>query len=204
MDIQQKNKPENISAFVLAGGKSRRFGKNKALSLFQGERLIERLIRSLKTMTDRIHLITNSPEEYAFLNLPMHGDILPDSGSLGGIYTGLATMASSHGICVACDMPFISPVFLSHLLQYTPDFDVVVPKGVYGYEPLCAVYGKSCISPIEDRIKAGDYKITRFYEQVRVKTISEEDTSLYDPRMLFNVNTQEDYAEALAYLEEIG
>lgn len=191
-----------MTGVILAGGKSRRFGTNKALSLFRGERLIERLVRALRAVTDDLLIVTNTPDAYAFLGLPMVGDLVPDCGSLGGIYTGITHMASFRGVFVACDMPFVRPALLQHLLDIAGEFDVVVPVTEHGYEPLCAVYAKSCLDPIKRNLEAGHLKIALFFDQVRVRTVHPKDTPVFDPRLLFNVNTPEEYAEALRMLEE--
>ena len=193
---------DSVTGVILAGGKSRRFGTNKALSVFQKERLIERLVRSIRDVTDELVLVTNTPDEYAFLKLRMVGDVMPDCGSLGGIYTGLNAMTTSHGICVACDMPFVRASFLRYMLTFIDAHDVVVPVSDTGYEPLCAVYGKACISPIEKNLQAGRLKIISFFNQVRIRTVTAEETPLFDPHMLFNVNTREDYEKALRMLDD--
>ena len=191
----------SVTGIILAGGKSRRFGENKALSKFQGERLIERLIRSVREVTEDVLIVTNTPDEYAFLELPMTGDLIPDCGSLGGIYTGLKTMQTPYGICIACDMPFVEPSLLRYMVDYADGaYDVIVPMSDYGFEPMCAVYGDACITPIEQKLNEGDLKVIRFHDQVRVKTITDDDTDLFTPQMLFNVNTQADYEEALKLL----
>jgi molybdopterin-guanine dinucleotide biosynthesis protein A len=190
---------DSITGVILAGGKSRRFGENKALSLFNGERLIERLLRSVRQVTTKLLIVTNSPEEYEFLDIPMVGDLIVGAGSLGGIFTGIKSMTTSSGIFIACDMPFIRPEFLRYIIEAARGgpFDAVVPMSDHGFEPLCALYTDACIEPIERRLAAGDLKIVRFYDEVRVRTIHARDTSQFVPEMLFNVNTRSDYEEAL-------
>jgi len=191
---------KTLSAVILAGGKSRRFGTNKALSMFHGERLIERLARSLGRLTHNVQIVTHTPEELAFLGLPMTGDLIPGCGPLGGIHTAIKTSGAETVVCVACDMPFVTDRFLRYMTEQAVDCDVVVPISAHGEEPLCAVYRDSCLSAVETCLHEGQYKITGFYERVRVKRILPEDTPLYDPWMFFNVNTREDYEEALRHL----
>lgn len=191
-----------MTGVILAGGRSRRFGSNKALSAFRGERLIERLVRAMREVVDDLLLVTNTPDEYAFLGLRMVGDVRPDCGALGGLYTGILSMTSDRGVFVACDMPFVRPVFLRYLVGIADGYDVVVPVTGHGYEPLCAVYAKSCLDPISASLDAGQLKIASFFDRVRVRPVRPEDTPLFDPRALFNVNTPDEYAEALKMLEE--
>ena len=187
-----------VTGVILAGGKSRRFGENKALSVFDGENLIERLIRTLGKVTDQMVLVTNTPETFAYLELPMVTDIVPECGSLGGIYTGLKTMRSRIGVFLACDMPFVDPAFLRYMIEKSEGpYDVVVPRSDNGLEPLCAVYSESCLEPVEKRVLSRDLKVIKFYDEVRVEMVTQEDTSLFTPHMLFNVNTRSDYEDAL-------
>ena len=197
-------KREAINGVILAGGRSSRFGTNKALSMFKGERLIERLVRSLGQVTQSLFLVTNTPEAYPFLNLPTGKDLIPDCGPLGGIYTALKSIETPLCLCIACDMPFVHPNFMAYMIQTTTSYDVVVPMNGQREEPLCAVYRTTCIPAIEERIQAKRYKMIGFYDQVRVKRITASDTDHYNTDMFFNVNTPGDYEEALRRLEGKG
>ena len=192
---------EAVTGVILAGGRSSRFGTNKALSLFEGERLIERLLRSIQKVTPSILLVTHMPEVYEFLDIPMTEDLIPDCGPLGGIYTALKTIQTPLSLCIACDMPFVRSDFMNYMVQVADNFDVVVPMSGQREEPLCAVYRTTCIPAIEERIQARKYKMIGFYRQMYIKRITEADTDYYNPEMLFNVNTQVDYAEAISRLE---
>ena len=120
-----------------------------------------------------------------------------DSGSLGGIFTGLSAARGDYGIVVACDMPFLNTELLGFMLDIAPDYDVVVPRLNGRPEPLHAIYSKSCLEPIEQRLKRNDLKIALFFEEVRVAFVEEDDVDLIDPHHLsfFNVNTQEDLGQ---------
>ena len=97
-------------------------------------------------------------------------------------------------------MPFLNTGLLQFMIDLAPDFDVVVPRVDGRPEPLHAIYSKSCLEPIESRLKRQDLKIALFFEEVRVAYVDEEDIDLFDPERLsfFNVNTQEDLDKALA------
>ena len=83
-------------------------GINKALLQVGGHHLIERVTTVLSRIFDDVILITNSPEEFGFLGFPMFRDLIPGSGSLGGLYTGLSECKGECGFFVACDMPFLN------------------------------------------------------------------------------------------------
>lgn len=192
---------EEVAGVILAGGLSSRFGSNKALSRFEGERLIQRLCKTVGAATDRVMLITNTPEDYAFLDLESRQDLVPRCGPIGGIYTALRTANTPLCLCVACDMPFIRPEFLEHMIEQSPGYDVVVPMNDGREEPLCAVYRDTCIPSIEDRIRASRYKITGFFDTVRVCRLAPGDAGFHDADMFFNINNRTEYDEALKRLE---
>ena len=188
---------EEVTGIILAGGKSSRFGSNKALSRIDGDRLIERLCRTVGSVTGRLMLITNTPEDYAFLELESRKDLVPRCGPIGGIYSALKTAKTPLCLCVACDMPFVRPAFLEYLVDRSSGYDVVVPVNGGRVEPLCAVYRETCVPAIEDRIRAKRYKIAGFFDAVRVLRLVPEEGGFHDADMFFNINDRTDYDEAL-------
>jgi len=193
----------NFSGIALAGGMSRRLGRNKAVEEIGGERLIERVINRLSQVSSETIVVAADETRAQALDLPddVHTatDIYPNHGSLGGIFTGLSAARGDYGIVVACDMPFLNTGLLRFMVNLAPDFDVVVPRLNGRPEPLHAIYSKSCLEPIESRLKRQDLKIALFFEEVKVAYVDEEDLDLFDPDRLsfFNVNTQEDLDRAL-------
>lgn len=188
---------EDVTGIILAGGKSSRFGSNKALTRFEGDRLIERLCRTVGSVTGRMMLITNTPADYAFLKLESRKDLVPRCGPIGGIYTALRSAQTPLCLCVACDMPFIRPEFLDYMVERSSGFDAVVPVNDGRVEPLCAVYRETCVPAIEERIQARRYKIAGFFDAVRVLRLPPEEGGFSDAGMFFNINDQADYEEAL-------
>ncbi len=100
----------SITGVIQAGGKSTRMGgEPKALLELGGRRIVERVLDVLRAVADPVLLVTNTPELYRFLGLPMIADVFPDGGSLGGIYSGLLAAPGEVAFTMACDMPFVSP-----------------------------------------------------------------------------------------------
>src|SRR5215510_12326344 len=99
-----------VTGVIQAGGRSTRMGgQPKALIELGGRPIIARVLAALAPAVDDVLLVTNTPELYAFLGLPMVGDVYPDHGALGGIYSGLEAAAGQAALTVACDMPFLHP-----------------------------------------------------------------------------------------------
>lgn len=200
-----------VTGIILAGGLSRRLGRDKAVEPINGQPLIGRVMDALSRITDELVVVVNTPQRSRELPLPDSAvaavDIHPNAGSLGGIFTGLSAASNQWGIVAACDMPFLNLDFLSYLLSFRESHDAVVPVLDHRPEPTHAAYSKVCLSAIEARLEAGDLKIARFFDDVRVKYVSQRQVEEIDPGRLsfFNVNTEEDLTRAcLLAAEGVG
>ena len=220
MSLNARKKTLPVTGVILAGGKSRRMGQNKALLQLGADSLIEHVIRRMRRATDELLLITNAPAEYAHLGLPMHNDIIPDTGALGGIYTGLMHASHDAVLCVACDSPFLQPKLLSYLVSVLGEYDAVMPYtdnsdkkiGVRNpsyraytqmtLQTLCAVYAKSCLPIIEQMLNESDLRVHALQECANILTLAPEIWKIYDSEghSFFNVNTPEDFEKAQTML----
>jgi molybdopterin-guanine dinucleotide biosynthesis protein A len=190
-----------LTGVIQAGGRSTRMGgEPKALMDVGGARIVDRVVRALREVSDDLLLVTNTPDLYASLGLPMVPDVFPDSGSLGGIYSGLAAAPGEAALTVACDMPFLSPDVMRLVTARAGEADVVAPLVGGQWETLHACYGKACLGPIEQRLRAGRLKITGFFPDVRVLAVPEDEVARWGrPDVVFmNVNTPDDLARARA------
>ena len=196
-----------VTGVIQAGGRSVRMGgRPKGLMELGGRRLVERVLMALTPVVDDVLVVTNTPQLYAFLGLPMVPDVYPDRGSLGGIYSGLRAAPGQAALTVACDMPFLHPEVLKLLAERSGEGDVVIPRVGDQLETLHAAYGKACLPHIEERLLAGKLKIVGFFESVRVVEITEADVARFrDPRLVFmNVNTPEELDRAREIVAELG
>lgn len=188
---------------VNAGGKSTRMGTDKSFVMLDGKPLIQHVIERLSGLGAReTFLITNRPEAYAHLGLPMHADVLPEKGSLGGIYTALHHSTSPYTLVIACDMPFVNPALLRYMIERVDEpggpYDVIVPR-VDGYpEGLHAIYSQACLTPIRTRLDADRLKVIGFFPDVRVRYLDEAEYAPIDPDgvSFSNINTPDQLTEA--------
>jgi molybdopterin-guanine dinucleotide biosynthesis protein A len=190
-----------VTGVIQAGGKSTRMGgRPKALIELGGRRIIERVMTALAAAVDDLLVVTNTPELYAFLDLPMVADIYPEHGSLGGIYSGLTAAPGDAAFTVACDMPFLHPDIVRLVVGRAGAGDVVIPRVEGQYETLHALYRKSCLPHMHERLTRGRLKITDFFDAVRVVAIEEAELARYgDPAVVFmNVNTPQELEQARA------
>lgn len=190
-----------FSLVIQAGGQSARMGEDKALKLFLGRPLIQRVIDRLAPLADEIIVTTNRPEDYAFLGLRLVSDIAPGRGALGGLYTAIASATSPLVAVAACDMPFASASLLETAarLLVQEEADIVIPKTDDGYEPFHAVYRRAaCVPAIKSAIEADLWKVIAWFPSVKVRVLASAEMAACDPtgRAFWNVNTPEEFAEA--------
>jgi molybdopterin-guanine dinucleotide biosynthesis protein A len=190
-----------LSVVIQAGGQSSRMGQDKALKLFLGRPLIQRVIERLRPIADELLVTTNHPEDYAFLNLPLLTDLKPGRGALGGLYTALFSAKNSIVAVAACDMPFANAELFKAAsdILIKEEADVVIAKTDEGYEPLHAVYRReTCIPAIEAAIASDKWRMDAWFPQVKISWLKQEEIRLYDPEGLAfsNTNTPEDFIRA--------
>jgi molybdopterin-guanine dinucleotide biosynthesis protein A len=195
-----------VTGVIQAGGKSTRMGgEPKALMTVGGKRIIERVIAAVAPAVDDLLLVTNTPDRYAFLGVTMVPDVYPDSGSLGGIYSGLKAATAESAFTVACDMPFLHPDIVRLLVARAGDGDIVIPRTADQLQTLHAVYAKTCLPHIEARLLAGRFKIVAFFDDVRVVEVDEAEVARHrDPALVFmNVNTPAELERARQLAAEV-
>jgi molybdenum cofactor guanylyltransferase len=181
----------SVSGIILAGGQSRRMGRDKALIEFQGQPIIVHVINALRPLTNDLVVVSNRSEVYGPLGARVVADYDPPCGPLGGIAAGLQAMESELAIVVACDMPFLDVTLLRWLIDQADGYDAVVPRTGDEYEPLHAVYRRTCAGPIGRRLQQGDRRVISFFADVRLRPIEEAAWRVIDPagRSLVNLNT---------------
>ncbi len=194
----------NVAAIVLNGGRSARFGSDKAaIPLGGGRTLLEAILDLLGGIFDQV-LVVGRPE-----TAPPHpalwravADEVPGSGPLGGIHSGLKAMTKPLGFVVACDMPRLDPSVIRRQLAVArrSGADAVVPTWDGYLEPLHAVYSRRCLGAIERKLAEGERRIRSFFPlvdlfpwDVRAEGIA--------PEVFANINTRADY---LAFIARSG
>ncbi len=188
-----------IAGAVLAGGKSLRFGKNKAFQTFRGKRFIDLAVESLHRFCDPVMAVVNEIEPYIDTGAMLVQDIMAHQGPLGGIYTALVFSPCEWVFVKATDMPFLIPEMASLITQAAKgEFDAVVPMVGEFFDPLLALYNRRCLPVIARQLMAPDMRqVVAFYRKIRLRTITEAEWRKVDPEGLSfkNVNTMSDLAE---------
>lgn len=186
---------EPLTGIVLAGGASQRMGQDKAFLELGGRPLIAHVIERIASVCDEVLVVAREARPYAGLGVPVVADRFRGVGVLGGLHAGLE--AAAHGLTLAlgCDMPFLNADLLRALAAWAERFDVAVLRRGEHIEPLHGAYRRTCLSAMEAAIRAGQRRIISFFPHVRVRYVTPEEVTPFDPdfRSFRNINTPEEW-----------
>jgi len=189
-------KQPNCTGILLAGGESRRFNGAQKSNLMVGQsRIIDRLMAVFKTLFRDIIIVSNQPVTFLEWDALIVADIYNRRSSLTGIHTGLFYSQTEHAFITACDAPFLNVNVVTTLCRYMDrQTDVIVPKTKLGYEPLCAIYSRRVLGPVQNALNQHKLKISKLFSKLTIKEIPESVLRKIDPDLIsfYNINTPED------------
>lgn len=185
--------PENkeITAIILAGGKSSRMKEDKGLVYFNGKMLVEHVIASAKKMTTRIIIITANPV-YRQFNYLCIEDEMKERGPLGGIFTGLVHSSTQKNLVLGCDLPFLSQNIFSGLINNCEGLDALLTEHKGKIEPLCSVYDRNCIPHFRKLLEQDQLKITDALVGLNTRVISFDNEDWFAGNEFANINSIEE------------
>ncbi|MFC2035218.1 molybdenum cofactor guanylyltransferase [Chloroflexota bacterium] len=191
-----------VTSIILAGGKNKRLGQNKATMTIDGQIVIERIVDRLTPFTDQFIVVAGwgTPDPPIYRNIEVITDLFPKLGPLGGIYTGLQASQALCNVVVACDMPFLNTKLLEYMIGLSCNFDAVIPKlGKGKTEPLHAIYSKNCLNYIQMQLELKILEVNYFLNKVHVRYVQKTECQRLDPQLLsfFNINYQSDLDQAI-------
>ncbi len=186
------------AGWVFVGGKSSRFGRDKALLPWHGQPLALHVAEAVRAAAGSVTLV-GDPEKYGALGPPVIRDTVAEFGPLGGLLAVLEATQARWNLVVACDMPHLSEGFLRFLLARAEESnaDVVLPIGEDDRpQPLCAVYGSTARGALQAAVERDEHKVTKAFESLRVEKIPASEYARFDHagNLLANVNRPEDVA----------
>ena len=180
----------DVTGVILAGGRSRRMGRDKATLEIGGQTLFERTLAMLQGIFSQV-LIAGDRPDLATAQVPCVPDIYPGS-ALGGLHAALKAAATPWVFVTPCDLPYPDEGLIRLLLDHREGYEVVIPRTPQGLEPVFALYHKTCLPLMEEMLRRGDYRIYDFYPQVRVHYLEVQILSADWQRALLNLNTPQD------------
>ena len=186
---------DDVTAFVLAGGKSTRMGVDKAFVQWNGRTLLARALDVARTVAPDVRIVGRREKFAEFA--PVVEDQFRDCGPLGGIHAALRASQTELNLILAVDMPFVSEAFLHSLLaaaRSARDADVVLPRVGGRWQPLCAIYRREFGVTAESALRSGRNRIDRLFDVVRLRVIDEKELggAGFSLNLFQNLNTPED------------
>lgn len=183
----------------MVGGKSSRFGRDKALLKIDGQALAVRIAERMRAVVDEVTFV-GSPEKYRHLGRRVIPDAVADFGPLGGILAAIEDSESEWNLLTGCDMPELTTEFFSFLIERTAGCgdDVILPCDEKGRpEPLCAMYRSTASGVVRREVEAGVHKVMRALDGLRIKRLAPPDWATFDPlgTLFTNLNRPEDWPE---------
>ena len=194
---------KEIGCAILAGGRSSRFGQDKATIRINGKTLIGHIYDVVSRIFESVAVVSSRHRELKDVPVPIIKDVLPCPGAMTSIITALLYSGMEHTFVVACDMPLVSAEILTYMTADFAGEDILIPKTQWGYEPLHAIYSKACLAPMFRLVQAGRFKITDVFPFVSVKELDEEGRFYRNGKLVFtNVNTMTDLELLQGHNEE--
>lgn len=203
------NSERRVGAYVLAGGGSTRFGRDKALVEFAGMPMLARMIEAVRGTSNDVKIVA-ALGKYDTFAIEMVEDRWPGEGPLGGIVTALLRTRENEPECkwnliVSCDMPFLTADWLRFLVERAAksDAQVILPHSEHGPEPLCACWRTDSVETLQAAFERGVRKVTQGITLLRAEVLDERDWKRFDSagRLFWNMNTAADYEEARRIVE---
>lgn len=184
--------------FVVAGGRSLRMGRDKALLPWAGSTLLDDAIARMRLACPDVRILCGPVPRYADRGVPIVTDRIDGAGPLAGLEAALVAAVDRPVLLLGVDLPFVTAGTLAFLLSRLDGTDAVVPAPEQMPQPLCAAYAPACLPAVQARLAAGERRMTSFWPDVNVRRLASSDFAAFgDARDLFrNLNTPEDLHRA--------
>jgi len=180
---------ENLSIYILCGGKSARMGSEKGLVVYNDKTFVEHIIHAVQPLSDSIHLVTSN-DAYETYGYPLIPDVVPGKGPVGGIYTALRHSSSSWNLILSCDVPLITTeVLKKYLFQEEQKKPITFLSDESKDSPLIGLYSRRLRGHFEQAIRKKYLKLIDLISLLPhdAVVVDQEETAT-----LQNINSQKD------------
>ncbi|RST77015.1 molybdenum cofactor guanylyltransferase [Siminovitchia acidinfaciens] len=185
-----------MNTIILAGGRSSRMGRNKALMKIGGTRVIDRIAAEFQPISEKIIVIANDPTQYKHLDAVIHEDepVFTGEGPLAGIFTGLKAAGDGPCLVVACDMPFASAELGCELVSILlkNNRDAVVPVQENRIHPLFAAYDARIAKSVKETLEFAKRSVKALFDRIDVEYFPLKEKT----EVVWNMNTMDEYIQA--------
>jgi molybdopterin-guanine dinucleotide biosynthesis protein A len=186
----------DVTGILLAGGKSRRMGEDKRFLLIGEQTMFERTLAVLRSIFQTVCVVIAQDSPPLQAEVPVVRDLVADCGSLGGLYTGLKQAHTEYVFLVACDMPFLNPASVRHVVSLKDNADIVMVRLGQGLQPTHALYSRRCLPVVEEMVYARQFKIQDLatHPSLHIRLVAECELREidHDGVSFINVNTPAD------------
>ena len=199
----------DITGIILAGGKSTRMGANKSFLKIGEQTIVERIADLMKSVFAEVIIISNTPDDYKFLNLPVYEDVYKGKGPIGGIHSGLKNSYTEKNLFISCDVPLMNKETIEYIVNYETEMSIKVCRTKGFIQPLPGMYDRRLLDTLEKILSSENAegkdrrnKLLTFIESGDAEIINPEGAIGYTENTFLNINTQEDYNNLLAMIEK--
>jgi molybdopterin-guanine dinucleotide biosynthesis protein A len=189
-------KINTINGYILAGGKSSRMGMDKGLMVFNGKAIVQRVMEQMKPAVNKLVIVSNNPE-YEKFGLEVVVDIIKNIGPAGGIHAALNHTNAEKNFLVSCDMPFITTGSIEFIIRHSLQSQITVPVYQCQTEPLFGIYSKECLTKWQELIQQGIIKLQDIISHFSLLKLDVDGNPLFYDSPFTNINTQDDFKEAI-------
>lgn len=181
-----------LTGVVLAGGKSSRFGTDKALFHYRGKPLVVHALEILMPLCNEMLISTNKPGDYSGFDAKCVTDIFEHSGPLGGIHSALSAAKNNQIAVISCDTPFVPTELFSKMAREMGTHDLIMPGHSGFTESMCAIYSKGCLRELEKALTNGKFRILDAIEPLNCRFFPVDKERFYAPEIFHNINYRKD------------
>lgn len=191
----------DCAGIILAGGRSKRMGKDKSLLIFEDKTLLQRMIDEQKKLIRDVYVIGKGTE--SFDNAEGILDKVENLGPIGGLFTAMSEIHANWYLISPCDMPFLKHTELKVILDEIENnrYEAIIAESKKGIEPLVAVYSSKIFPLMKQNIKNGNYAIRALFDKIN-KRFLKFDEQIFEKDIFFNINYPVDYKNALQIMND--
>lgn len=201
LDGGRESSESCCSLAILAGGRSRRMGRDKPFVEFAGTTLVEWLLERVGGAFSHTFVVSKDVRPYLRLAVPAVADAAASFSPAVGVYTAVLASPTPYTLCLGCDIPFVTTRLLRLLADLAIGHEALVSRDGKWLQPLCAVYSKSTLGPLQEMIDKDERRIDLIFDRVRTRYVEEDSLGMEGVEESFlNVNTLEELGAARALL----
>ena len=184
--------------YVLAGGSSRRLGRDKAFVEVGGISLVKRATNTLQELGLEVRVVCRSKQQARFIPYPYILDQIPGLGPAMAIFSALHNSDHPKNYFLACDMPLVPPDLFRKFCKLNKNFDVIIAADFESrIQPLCGYYSRACLPILEDQLNKGIISITEILKSKDLKVHILDFSSLdLDKNTFMNINDRKTLQKA--------